>query len=167
MPSQVERAGKVFGRWSVLSELPERSPSGAVMWNCICECGSTGTITGYALRSGHTKSCGCFHSDELTKRNVTHGDTGGRHYSRWQGIKSRTTNKNHAAYSDYGGRGVTLHGPWQDDFVSFRDWLDNNLGPCPEGWTLDRIDVNGNYEPDNLRWLSRSEQNCPSNRRDK
>lgn len=82
------------------------------------------------------------------------------HYNRWEMMKRRCLDKRHHAYYIYGGRGITIYSPWIKDFSMFNDWLENNLGPCPEGHSLDRIDNDGNYEPGNLRWADSAMQNA-------
>jgi hypothetical protein len=79
-------------------------------------------------------------------------------YSRWVSAKQRCTNPNAKCYGNYGGRGIAMSALWLNDFGSFERWINENLGPCPEGYSLDRIDNDGNYEPGNLRWASRIEQ---------
>lgn len=79
-------------------------------------------------------------------------------WTRWQSIKQRCYNPNAVNYADYGGRGIAMHEPWVNDSRAFLQWLDDNLGPCPEGLTLDRIDNHRGYEPGNLRWATWREQ---------
>jgi hypothetical protein len=76
------------------------------------------------------------------------------HFKRWRNMKARIFNQNHKEYSNYGGRGITMHPDWINDYPAFRDWLEANLGSCPEGHSLDRINNEGNYVPGNLRWAS-------------
>ena len=157
--------GQTFGRLTVVNLLQERTKDRKTQWRCRCSCGGWAPcVTGNDLTRGHTKSCGCLNSEKVSNRNrsrVVHGvsrRSGNDHYSRWAGIKQRTGNPNHDNYHNYGGRGITFHEPWAKDFATFKAWLDENLGPCPEGFSLDRIDNDGNYEPGNLRWASRKDQ---------
>jgi hypothetical protein len=81
-----------------------------------------------------------------------------RHRKRWSNIKARVLNPAHKEYPNYGGRGIAMHPDWADSFKAFRDWIEANLGPCPAGHSLDRIDNGRGYEPGNLRWASAYEQ---------
>jgi len=159
MPKKVEMVGKTFGQLTVVSELPTRAKNKQKQYRCRCSCGGWNpSVTGGNLRSGHTASCGCRVRSHASTMNKTHGLTYSTHYSRWNGIKQRTGNKDCVGYPDYGGRGITIHEPWRKDFLSFKNWLNDNLGPCPDGHSLDRIDNDGNYEPSNLRWASAETQ---------
>ncbi len=155
--------GRVFDRLTVVSLLPARTLSGGrAQWRCRCYCGEwVPCVDGDSLRSGRTRSCGCRKLDLATR----HGGRNGPHYSRWCSIKQRTGNPKNTSYARYGGRGINIYGPWSESFISFKNWLDENLGPCPEGCTLDRIDNDGNYEPDNLRWATAKQQRENQNER--
>ena len=78
---------------------------------------------------------------------------------RWEGMKARCLNPRHKSFKDYGERGIKIYDEWIESFAEFDKWLEDNLGPCPGGFTLDRIDNDGNYEPGNLRWADKKEQN--------
>ena len=149
--------GKVFGRWTVVSY------AGKAHWNCRCECGGEGRVHGHYLRRGASRSCGCLQKELLVKRAKTHGGKRRSEYKIWDGMKQRCLNPNHTYYSEYGGRGITICERWRKSFVEFL----NDVGPRPSRkHTLDRKDNDGNYEPGNVRWATRIEQenNKRSNR---
>lgn len=129
----------------------------ASYWLCQCDCGNTTTVREASIKNGHTKSCGCIRSDRMKYSNprTTHGLRGHRLNSIWRGMKTRCYNKNSLEYSNYGGRGITVCKEWKDDFKSFYDWAMSH--GYKEGLTIDRIDNNGNYEPNNCQWLTKSE----------
>lgn len=123
-------------------------------WLCQCDCGNKSTVMASGLRAG-TRSCGCKSSrlsvGELFK---THGMTRHPTYSSWRGMKDRCYCKSHSEYKRYGAVGVKVCERWRDDFLAFY----NDMGPRPEGYSLDRIDPRGDYEPDNCRWADSSTQ---------
>lgn len=126
-------------------------------WICRCDCGNTTRTTRTNLITGKAKSCGC----KSPRFNEKHGECGTRLYKIWASMKQRCENKNHIYYDSYGGRGISVCQPWQE-FQAFYNWAINN-GYCDD-LTLDRINVNGNYEPSNCRWATEKEQG--RNRRD-
>lgn len=146
--------GRTFDRWTVLSRASGR------LWNCRCSCGRMKQVYGDNLKSGKSRSCGCF-SVELSEALFTkHGNARLGHvtpeYRAWQGMKDRCLNSNAERYSDYGGRGITVFGGWIEDFSAFL----NHIGPRPgDGYSLDRIDGDGDYRPGNVRWATDVEQN--------
>jgi hypothetical protein len=157
----IDLTGHVYGRLTVISrEL--NSPVGKTRWLCKCSCGTETVVVGNHMRTGNTKSCGCYHREHagrLGARNVKHGQAreGKRspEYTAWYNMWSRCTNTNLAKWANYGGRGIRVCPEWRD-FVAFL----KHIGPRPAPWmSLDRIDNDGHYEPDNVRWATRKTQN--------
>lgn len=140
----------------------------AVIWECLCDCGKTTEVRDSNLRSGHTKSCGCFGREVTRTAKIKHGHAhAGKptpEYRLWANIKKRCLVPTSKSYKDYGGRGILMDKTWQGDFQAFL--ADVGLRPS-SAHSIDRVDVNGHYEPGNVRWATRLEQqnNTRSNRR--
>jgi hypothetical protein len=159
--------GDSYSRWVVVAAATARG--NIPYFLCRCDCGSVKEVQGRNLQRGQSRSCGCLKRELQRTRlpNIAHGDAAGKKttlYRLWVGIKTRCLNTRDHAYPRYGGRGITLHPAWEQDYVAFRDWIQANLGPRPEGCSLDRIDNDGNYTPGNLRWATAAVQ--ANNRRD-
>lgn len=145
---RIQTAGEIFGLLAVVREAGHVA-SGGVAWLCKCRCGTEVVRSVTDLRSGRAKSCGC------AKLSRTHGQTGTRLYIRWAGMIQRTTNPNHDHYEYYGGRGISVCRRWSESFEAFAADMGPTFSPQLE---IDRIDPDGNYEPGNCRWATRSQQ---------
>lgn len=160
MAKALELTGQRFGRLTVI-ERAENNKRGDTMWLCQCDCGNTTIIVkGAYLKSQGTQSCGCLRKEIRIQRLTKHGQSSSRLYSVWYDMKKRCCNQNNKDYKNYGGRGISIDPRW-DDFSAFQKWaLDNGYDEnAPYGQcTLDRIDVNGNYCPENCRWVDAKTQ---------
>lgn len=139
MPAFIDRTGERHGRWLIASY------AGAQMWNCVCDCGTQRARQTRGIVNGTSTSCGC------TKER--HGQTHTRAYGRWALMWQRCINPNHRSYKNYGGRGVAVCERW-GSFINFYA----DMGDAPAGCSLDRVNNDGDYEPENCRWATRKEQ---------
>lgn len=155
-------SGKTFGRLRVES-VAGKTGSNNTIWRCVCQCGKVRNVIGSCLTSGHTASCGCISTDRIreigyqqrrhgySRPNGSHSPT----YTSWEAMRSRCSDPAAIGYRNYGGRGITVCDKWNRSFDAFLA----DMGERPSRQTtLDRIDVNGNYEPGNCRWASKSQQ---------
>ena len=179
-------AGTKYNRWTIIEEVEKRRKYFRYV-KCQCECGVIKEVCLYKVLNSYSISCGCFAKEiakvmgvaaaqknffpyNFVKGQVAHNfvDGDNRKINKtecyyiarlWQGIKQRCYNPNEKGYKWYGARGIKMYEPWIKDRQLFKQWILENLGHRPEGYSIDRINVDGNYEPDNLRWADKATQN--------
>lgn len=154
----VDLSGRKFGYLTAIRRAEDRVYSSGrkkPQYLCQCECGNETYVIGEALTAGNTKSCGCHKWDALIRYSTKHGKRYERVYSIYMDIKKRCYNKNAAGYKNYGSKGVVMCDEWLNDFESFYKWAMGN--GYSDSLTIDRINSQGNYEPSNCQWVTRSE----------
>lgn len=152
-------SGERFGR--LVAEKPLGKIDGKYRWLCRCDCGNEVVHIVSQLRSGNVRSCGCLRNEMIAEVSKTHGKSHkSRLYNVWVGMRQRCNDPSHKSYANYGGRGIKVCSEW-DDFGAFEKWAIENgydadapYGEC----TIDRIEVNGDYEPSNCRWADSIQQ---------
>lgn len=153
MSKFIDITGNRYNYLTVIRRL-ENAKGGITMWECRCDCGNITTVRGSNLKSGAVKSCGCLlHTTKPTlKHNMSHT----RLYQIWAAIKRRCNKPYEKSYKNYGGRGIKMCEEWQNSFEAFMEWAMNS--GYSDDLTIERIDVDGNYCPDNCTWISKSGQ---------
>lgn len=152
----IDVAGERYGRLVAIRRLPP--VRGKTFWEFRCDCGNLYACRLENVRHSHTRSCGCQKSEDIAARSLTHGHQTGRKESRtlkcYRHAKSRCTNPNDPKYSLYGGRGITMCDRWLESFPAFL----SDMGICPDGKSIDRVDPNQGYSPENCRWADSHQQ---------
>jgi hypothetical protein len=159
MPAAIDITGQRFGRLVVLA-LHHIAKNYHRCWLCSCDCGKRKVVSWPALSQKTTVSCGCLRAEKagITAKNRTvHGQARQGHHTRvfrcWVNMKDRCLNPKNKHFKDYGGRGIQVCERWR----SFSNFFED-MGPCPDGYSIERIDVNGNYESANCKWIPMAEQ---------
>lgn len=155
MGKLIDLTGQRFGRLTVIERVGT-SKNGNALWDCKCDCGNTAVVRGASLKNGITRSCGCLIAESTKNRNTTHCLSKTRLYRIWANMKDRCLNSNTREYPYYGGRGITVCDEWKNDFQAFYNWAMANS--YQDHLSIDRIDNDKGYTPDNCRWATHSEQ---------
>lgn len=157
MPKLIDETGNCYGRLTVLKQASRKRKS--AMWLCSCTCGNQHTVAGESLRMGRTRSCGCLRSEYasqgIRERSITHGLTQTPEFKAWESMRARCENPNVVSFPYYGGRGIKICAQWQTSFKQFY----TDMGPrLTTKHSLDRIDNDGDYTPENCRWATAKTQ---------
>lgn len=149
----IDLTGQKFNKLTVIERVENRGEK--VAWLCRCDCGNLTIATSSDLKRNNTKSCGCLN---LKPSNLRHGRCGEFIYQTYCNMRTRCNNKNNKSYKNYGGRGIKVCDEWNGNFKEFYDHVSQLPHFAEPGYTLDRINNNGNYEPGNVRWATAKEQ---------
>lgn len=131
-----------------------KDKNNSVLWECLCDCGNTAILRAALLKNGHTKSCGCLQRERASKACTTHGMRFSPEWRTWRHIKDRCYNPNTERYPHYGGRGIKVCDRWLNSFENFYA----DMGKKPEGYSIERINIDGDYSPENCKWIALRDQ---------
>lgn len=161
MHPKLQIQGMRFGRWLVIEPAGNVKGRGEALWLCRCDCGTERNVVAGSLNSGASKSCGCLAAEAVRLSKTKHGMSGTRLHSIWKNMRRRCLIATTPRFSDYGGRGISICAEWSD-FSVFHSWA-TKFGYADD-LTLERVDVDGNYEPTNCTWVTRAEQSSNQRR---
>jgi hypothetical protein len=147
--------GRKFGRLEVKALSDHRAKNNKILWHCVCDCGNETDVLAASLKRMTSQSCGCLRKEMLSQSKTTHGKSASREMRSYSQMKQRCCNKENKDYAFWGGKGVTICDQWLDSFENFL----KDMGERPANTTLDRKNNDGNYEPNNCRWATQTEQN--------
>lgn len=159
MSRLIDLTGQKFGRLTVVKRAKDKIRKNGkheIMWECLCDCGNIEIVSRGSLRSSKVRSCGCLRKENTQKMKTKHGLRNTRLYKTWSNIKSRCYNPNKDTFNYYGERNIIMCDEWKENFLSFYNWSIEH--GYKEELTIDRINPNGNYEPNNCRWITMKKQ---------